>query len=265
MNEAPDPARPWFRHVIWPRPLRRKGLGRVNVRGVAGYAAGALVGLVSLWFIAQAVGRLPWRVVTEVAVVGYRNVDPERILDQAQVTVGAPLFGVDADSVVQRVRALPWVRQASVRRRLSGRFEIHVKERVPVGMLWDRGFQLIDASGYAAPLETALPPDVPLVSGLPKPGEARDAMLRRAARVLTTAGGLAPLRSAISEVSLRDPRMLVLILSPRGTPVLLPPDPGRDRLVMLASVVAHHPDVLRQARCLDARFVGQVAVSPRVD
>jgi len=220
-----------------------------------------LAGVAVLWVLGRTLIRLPWQLVNEVAVIGTRNVDSQVIRDQAQVTLGVPLFSVNVDSVVSRVKMVPWVQDASVTRRFSGRFEIHVEERVPIGMIWQDRFYLMDPSGFICPFEGEIPPDVPLVTGLSLSDSHLHAEVERVAWALRLISELDPLRSVVSEISLADSATMVMVLSPRGVPVLLPRYPGRDRLVMVASLVAHYPDVLRQARYLDDRFVGHVAVS----
>jgi cell division septal protein FtsQ len=198
--------------------------------------------------------------ISEVAVVGAEYVDPETIRDAAGVSVSAPTFSIDDDSVIGRVEALPWVLGASVRRRLSGRFEIRVVERTPVALIWREGFHLLDASGRTARLEGRAAPDVPLVTGLPRAALGSREQLEHLGWALRLVSELEPLRSTVSEVSLADTAMIVLVLSPNGTPVFFPRQPGRDRFVTAASLVAVYPEVVRQARYLDARFSGHVVV-----
>lgn len=237
------------------RPARRRFSRRLRRWLALGGA-----GVVLAWTGWEVLARLPWMPISEVAVIGAEVVDTEGIRDAAGVSVSAPIFSVNDDSVIRRVEALPWVLHAHVRRRLSGKFEIHVVERTPVGLIWRDEFHLLDASGYTVRLGGRTPPDVPLVTGLSRIGPEARGRLERIGWALSLVSELDPLRSVVSEVSLADSTMLVMLLAPTGTPVFFPRQPGRDRFVMLASVVASHPEVVRQARYLDARFSGHVAV-----
>ena len=205
--------------------------------------------------------RLPWWQVSEVAVEGNRFVDEEAIVRACGVRTGVPMQSIDVDSVIMRAEAVQWISTADVDRSLMGRFTIRVTEREPVGLIWDEGFILVDGEGRLRPLGEHTPPDLPLVTGLPSTGAAGEpsAALARAARMLAQVSSLDPLRSTVSELAVRDSATVVLLLSPNGTPVWLPPNPSRSDLVMVASLVRHHPDVLLRARYLDARFSGRIA------
>jgi len=242
---TPSPARP-LAWRLWRQGRKWIGLGLACI---------ALV-----WFACEAVTRLPWWPVRDVVVVGARNVDPDEVIDRAQVSVGVPIFGLSADSVIARVRLIPWVLDARVTRRFSGRLEIHVVERTPVGLIWQGRFYLVDASGFVAPLENGRAPDVPVVMGFRLNQPRADAELARLGWVLRTVWELEPLRTAVSEICVSDSTTMVMLLSPKGVPAILPAKPGRDRFVMVASLVARYPDVVRQARYLDVRFAGHVAV-----
>jgi len=221
----------------------------------------ATVACLALWFAGRALIRLPWCEVEAVEAIGASYYSAQDIVDSARVQMGAPLYAVDADSVMNRVRAMPWISDVSIERRLSGTFEIHVTERRAVGVVTGRIFSMVDASGVEVPVEDGLVPDLPLLTGLADEGSDRALALVRLGRVLARIARLEPLGGVVSEVSVADPTLMVVVLSPAGMPVWLPPNPGLDRLVMLASLVAHHPDVLRTAKYIDARFAGHLAVN----
>jgi hypothetical protein len=233
---------------------------RKRRRKTMAIVATATVGLFAILFSGNALLRLPWRVVTDVAIVGAHWVNAEVIREVSEVPLGAPLFGVDVDSVILRVESISWVSNASVKRSLSGRFTIKVVERNPVGIYWLDGFHLVDAAGIETPAVSDTPPDVPLITGVPSSDSLRNIALSNAGMMLETISRLATLEPLVSELALDNPLMTTLILSPNSVPVWMPRQPGKDRFVVLASVLASHPDVLRSARYVDARFVGHVAI-----
>ena len=214
----------------------------------------------AILFGGNALLRLPWRVVNDVAITGAYWIDAELVRDVSGVPLGAPLFGVDVDSVIERIEALAWVRSASVTRSLSGRFAIELKERDPVGIYWRGGFHMVDATGRETAVSQRAPPDVPLITGLPESDSLRVIALRDAGRILEMISRLATLEPVVTELALSNPEVTTIVLAPNSVPVWLPRHPGKDRFVIVASVLTNHPDVLRRARYVDARFVGHVAV-----
>jgi len=218
----------------------------------------ATAGLITVAMLA--VFRLPWRLVTEVAVLNSQYVNGQTVLDSARVRIGSPLYELDMDSVALRVLGIRWVKGLEITRRFSGRVEISVEERQPVGMVvTSRGTALLDAEGYMQPLRGNIPPDLPLITGLTEVGENRRLRLHQLATLLAEVADISPLNAVVSEIHDAYPGMTVMLLSPKGTPVLLPRTVGRNRLVTVASVVQQHPRVLLDAQYLDARFAGRVA------
>ena len=63
---------------------------------------------------------------------------------------GAPILAIDLEAARTRIQALPWVRQASVRRVLPDTIVVEIVERRPLA-LWqhDKKFALIDEEGQA--------------------------------------------------------------------------------------------------------------------
>jgi cell division protein FtsQ len=88
-------------------------------------------------------------VVREVYVVGRAATPKATLLQAVGVNRGEPILGVDLQAARQRVQALPWVRQASVRRVLPDTIVVDIVERRPLA-LWqhDRKFALIDDEGH---------------------------------------------------------------------------------------------------------------------
>lgn len=87
-------------------------------------------------------------VVRDVFVVGRNETPKKTLLDTLAVRRGSPILAVDLEAVRQRVQALPWVRQASIRRVLPDTLVIDIVERKPLA-LWqhDKRFALIDEEG----------------------------------------------------------------------------------------------------------------------
>jgi cell division protein FtsQ len=87
-------------------------------------------------------------VVRDIFVAG-RGATPKATLLQAlAVNRGAPILAIDLEAARLRIQALPWVRQASVRRVLPDTVVVEIVERRPLA-LWqqDKKFALIDEEG----------------------------------------------------------------------------------------------------------------------
>ena len=86
--------------------------------------------------------------VEEVLVAGRDQTDRDRILAALDVARGDPILGFDPHQAHARVMDLPWIRSASVERRLPGTILVRIEERVPMA-LWqhERRHSLIDREG----------------------------------------------------------------------------------------------------------------------
>lgn len=87
-------------------------------------------------------------VVRDVFVVGRVSTPKETLLEAVAVKRGAPILNIDLQAVRNRVQALPWVREASVRRLLPNTVVVEIVERKPLA-LWQshKQFALIDENG----------------------------------------------------------------------------------------------------------------------
>jgi cell division protein FtsQ len=148
------------------RPLiRRRTLGRrVLWWGVApglvagGFAAGfALIGGGSLWHEAAATAladsaRLGLAV-ADIEVEGRTTTDRETILAALGAGVGTPIFAVSPSRAKEELEKLPWVRSATIERRLPDTIYVRLVERKPLA-LWqhDGRIELIDHDGAVIPV-----------------------------------------------------------------------------------------------------------------
>jgi len=147
-------ARRWFR-----LPARAR---RVLAAG-SGLAAAALMGastwiLVASGAIEQAGAAVSGAVaratagagfaVAEVYVSGRGRTQPADVLAALGVRVGDPVLFVDLDDGRDRLQALPWVREATVERRLPGVLFVRLVEREPMAV-WQHegGHVVIDRNG----------------------------------------------------------------------------------------------------------------------
>ena len=87
-------------------------------------------------------------VVRDIFVVGRGSTPKAPLLQALAVGSGAPILAIDLEAARARIQALPWVRQASVRRVLPDTIVVEIVERRPLA-LWqyDKKFALIDEEG----------------------------------------------------------------------------------------------------------------------
>jgi cell division protein FtsQ len=105
--------------------------------------------------------------VQEVLVEGRRSVDGGAIMSALGVGRGDPIFDLDPDAAQTALLQIPWIRSASVERRLPDTIFVRVEERVPLA-LWqaNQKFSLIDRDGHVLPVQSLADyPDLPMVVG----------------------------------------------------------------------------------------------------
>src|SRR5512132_1159631 len=89
-------------------------------------------------------------VVRDIFVVGRDSTPKATLLQALALGSRAPSLAFDLEAARARIQALPWVRQASVRRVLPNTIGVEIVERRPLA-LWqhDKKFALIDEEGQA--------------------------------------------------------------------------------------------------------------------
>lgn len=141
---------PMVRLPIGPARLRRNLVAVFGVLlAAAAVVTAVLLGLPQRWWLetAQAASRAGFEV-RHVEVTGIHRSPSLPVYAAALEGPTNSMLLVDLDSVRDRLRALPWVADASVSRRLPDTLRIDVTERVPVA-LWQYQHRLwaIDRTG----------------------------------------------------------------------------------------------------------------------
>jgi cell division septal protein FtsQ len=94
---------------------------------------------------AVSVGASSLIVVSQVRVVGARDLSPAAVVSSSGVRVGQRLAEVDPDRIAQRLRRHPRIARASVEVSPSGRVVLRVEERVPhAAVPYHGGYLLVD-------------------------------------------------------------------------------------------------------------------------
>ena len=143
------------------RTLRRTALWGAPLALAAGLGIGAVMsgnlhGPRSLQDIANAGFDLSAKlglVVTDIQVEGRHTTDAATILSALDARYGTPILAVNPARAKRQLEALPWVRSASIERRLPGTIAVDLVERRPLAVWQHDGKQeLIDQDGTVIPV-----------------------------------------------------------------------------------------------------------------
>ncbi|NOY87257.1 MAG: FtsQ-type POTRA domain-containing protein [Deltaproteobacteria bacterium] len=216
------------------------------------------------WLGGNALIDLPALSVKRIVVTGSRDVGRGKIIMTSGVQEGTPLLRVDLADVLKRVEKLPQVRSAVVVRQLPDTLEINIQERHPVAVIMGRGYPVVDMDGVVLRKSGRYPGGMPLITGLSgdwNPGDrAADAEgALRVLRSLEVSGLLGP--DAISEIRVKNERMVLVALVKTGITLVMSPDGSKDELNRLARLMASkHFDT--RAAGYDLRFEGRIIKMP---
>jgi cell division protein FtsQ len=153
------PARPRRRKT--PLNLRRLALWGAPLALAAGLAVGAVLsGATGMHKSGQGIGggflALTGRlglVVANIEVEGRSTTDVATVLSALGAHQGTPILAVDPTRAKEQLEALPWVRSASIERRLPGTLYVRLVERQPLAVWQHDGKQeLIDRDGTVIPV-----------------------------------------------------------------------------------------------------------------
>jgi len=114
--------------------------------------------------------------VERVYVAGRYQTDRQTLIEALGVSIHQPIFDVPLETARLRVEALPWVRSASVERRLPNTIVLHIEERIPLALWQNEGrVAVVDYDGQV--IDGARPQDFKellLVVGPDAAGQAAD-------------------------------------------------------------------------------------------
>ncbi|BEQ16354.1 cell division protein FtsQ/DivIB [Desulfoferula mesophila] len=149
---------------VKPLPVAAKGLLRQGLLAT-GVFLGVSLALLATWSLLSTSRALA---VQRAEVWGTGHLSRLDILSAAEVGSDSNLLALPVGEIAQRVRALPWVQTAEVRRRLPDTVIIQVSERRPAYMALVEGHLFYldqDLRPIAVHRRRALP-DLPVITGL---------------------------------------------------------------------------------------------------
>lgn len=168
-----------------------------------------------------------------VSVEGREHTPIEGILAALGLSQGDPLMALDPTSARNRLEALPWVKEATVERRLPETVHIRLTERTPIA-LWqhDDHYSLVDPDGRVIDGDVTAYAGLPEIAGAGAPEAASDLFT-----MLSTAPTLGPRVKAAVRVGQRRWDLWVDDLLPgRGVIVHLPESHPADAIRRLIAL-----------------------------
>jgi cell division protein FtsQ len=231
-------------------------------------AAVALLAVAGAWTAWQRVFASDRLRVGRLEVRGSHFLSEGEVRELVGPAVGESILALDIEALKARLRASPWVADATVTRALPDTVRVEIHERVPLALaeldrlyLMDEDGGLIDIYG---PRTGAF--DLPIVRGLL--GVEEESRRDRARRAGTLLADLAELGSEISEVYVEPSGDLRVVLRGPGEVLLFGDPPYRQRLVTFLSLRRDLAEKVPGAEQFDLRFRGRIfakqpAVPPR--
>jgi cell division protein FtsQ len=216
-----------------------------------------LVGVGS-WTVSQKV------VGSERLRVGRVEVNGSHFLSEGEVrellgpAVGENILSLDIEDLTARLRASPWVADATVTRTLPDTVRVEIRERIPLALAEVDRLYLMDGEGALVDIygpRTGVF-DLPIVRGLLGVDEASRRHRARRAGVLLS--DLAELGQEISEVFVEPSGDLRVVLRGPGEVLLFGDPPYRQRFVTFLSLRRELAEKAPGAEHFDLRFRGRI-------
>ncbi|MFK7793098.1 MAG: cell division protein FtsQ/DivIB [Devosiaceae bacterium] len=191
--------------------------------------------------------------VQAIRIEGLRDTREGDVLDYLAVTPNTSVLGFNIDSARERVLALPWVKDASVRRVYPGTLIVEIEEHAPFARMLNQGrVLLVTLEGEEITDEiTDVHAGLPLVVGEGAPAEATDFFAQIASRpyVLNDVVALERVGNRRWTLHMRE-----------DVQVHLPEDGVDASLAQLETMMRHHALLERAVAEVDLRLPDQLVV-----
>jgi len=236
---------------------RRRGLAARALVAVQAGAVGllAVAGAWTAWQKVFASDRLR---VGKLEVRGSHFLSEGEVRELVGPAVGENILGLDIDALKARLRASPWVADATVTRTLPDTVRVEIRERVPLALAELDRLYLMDGDGglidLYGPKTGAF--DLPIVRGLT--GVEEESRRDRARRAGALLADLADLGSEISEVFVLPSGDLRVVLRGEGEVLLFGDPPYRERLVTFLGLRRELVERAPDAEHFDLRYRGRI-------
>jgi cell division protein FtsQ len=268
LTPPPELALPAGDEPAFLRPQTRTRVRRVR-RGWTGVAVVMLqaTGVVVLAFSSLWLGYSKV-MASERLRVGRVEVRGSRFLSEGEVrellgpAVGENILSLDIDTLKSRLRASPWVADATVRRTLPDTLQVEIRERLPVALAEADGLYLMDGEGVLIELYGPRTAgfDLPIVRGLAGiDGDVRRDRAQRAGALLRDLGDLG---AEVSEVQFEDTGDLRVVLRGAGEVLRMGAPPFRRKLLTFLGLRNDLAQKCPHAEYFDLRFRDRIYAKP---
>jgi cell division protein FtsQ len=240
------------------RRARRGTLGRIVV--AVEITGGALVAAYLLWSAYANVMASDRLKVERVDVRGSRFLSEGEVRELLGPAVGENILGVDIESLKARLRASPWVADATVARTLPDTLRVDIRERLPLALAELDRLYLMDGTGTLIDLYGPRTAgfDLPIVRGLV--GASAEERRERAEKAGALLRDLGDLAAEISEVEVERSGDLKVVLRGKGELLRMGPPPYRPRLLTFLGLRDELARRCRDAEWFDLRFKERIVV-----
>jgi len=192
-----------------------------------------------------------------VSVEGREHTPIVGILEALGLSQGDPLMALDPARARQRLEALPWVKEATVERRLPDTVHIRLTERTPIA-LWqhDNRYSLVDPDGRVIDGDVAAFAGLPEIAGAGAPEAASDLFT-----LLSTAPTIGPRVKAAVRVGQRRWDLWIDDMRPgHGVVVHLPESHPAEALRRLIELESNAHLLERDIAGVDFRLADRLVV-----
>lgn len=265
---SPDLATPDPEVAPFLRPERRTRVRRAR-RGTLARAVvaveitgGCLVAVYLVWSAYTNVMASERLEVERVDVRGSRFLSEGEVRELLGPAVGENILGLDIESLKARLRASPWVADATVSRTLPDTLRVDIRERVPLALAELERLYLMDGSGTLIDLYGPRTAgfDLPIVRGLVgASGEERRDRAERAGQLLRDLGDLG---AEVSELEVEPSGDVKVVLRGRGELLRMAPPDYRPRFLTFLGLREELARRCPDAEYFDLRFKDRIFVQP---
>jgi len=243
---------------------RRRGWTHRTVLALQ-LSAALLIALSALWTGYSKVMASERLKVGKVEVRGGHFLSEGEVRELLGPAVGENILGLDIEALKGRLRASPWVADATVSRTLPDTLRVEIRERVPLALAEMDRLYLMDGDGALIDIygpRTAVF-DLPIVRGLARlDAEARRDRAARAGALLRDVGDLG---AEISEVEVEPSGDLRVVLRGAGEVVRMGEPPYRSRLVTFLGLRQELRERCPRAEYFDLRFKDRIYAKEPVE
>lgn len=193
----------------------------------------------------------------QITVEGRERTSGNDIVGAIDMAQGGPLLAVDPVATRERLESLPWVKEATVERRLPDIVHIRLRERTPIAM-WQRdsgAFLLVDADGTVIDADVTPYGDLPVIVGAGAPEAASDLFT-----MLSGAPGLSGRVRAAVRVGQRRWDLWFDGVGENAVTVRLPEFNTAEALHQLANLEREQAILERDLASIDMRLPGRLIV-----